>query len=153
MIRLLALILLGSIGASAAATEEEKAVLAAVQQVFNGMAAHDAAMIKNGMTADARLVASRPGRPPSATPVSDFANSISSNQNQLLERIWNPTVMIRGNIAMVWADYDFHLNGKFNHCGVDAFLLVKSDEGWKISAISYTSETEGCQPSPLGPPK
>ncbi len=56
-----------------------------------------------------------------------------------------------GGIAVVWAEYDFHLNGKFNHCGVDQVNLLKTGAGWKIMGIAYTSETSGCAPSPLGP--
>jgi hypothetical protein len=136
----------------AAADGDEKSILAAMQKLFDGMAAHDAAMIKSAMTADARLVRVRQGKTAS-TSGDDFATSIAGNKNQLLERIWSPTVLVRGNIAMVWAEYDFHSNGKFHHCGIDAFLMLKTDEGWKASTISDTSETEGCKPSPLGPPK
>lgn len=151
--RVLTVILLGCYALAAAGNEEEKAILAAVQTVFNGMAAHDAAMIKSAMTPDAKLIGARPGRPASTVSRDDFAASIAANKSQLLERIWSPEVQVRGNIAMVWAEYDFHANGQFNHCGVDTFLMLKTDEGWKATAISYTSETEGCKPSPLGPPK
>ena len=149
--RMLAALLLCSFSL-AAADGEEKSILAAVQKLFDGMAAHDAAMIKSAMTPDARLVRIRQGKAAS-TPGHDFAASIAGNKNQLLERIWSPTVLVRGNIAMVWAEYDFHSNGKFHHCGIDAFMMLKTDEGWKASTISDTSETEGCKPSPLGPPK
>jgi ketosteroid isomerase-like protein len=151
--RVLILLLLAGYTLTAAGNEEEKAILAAVQQIFNGMAAHDAAMIKGGMTPDAKLIGARTGRPAATVSRDDFAASIAANKSQLLERIWNPQVLVRGNIAMVWAEYDFHANGNFNHCGVDSFLMLKTDEGWKATAISYTSETEGCKPSPLGPPK
>ncbi len=60
---------------------------------------------------------------------------------------------MRGKIANVWAEYDFHSNGKFAHCGIDTFLLLKTDEGWKIFSLTYTMETHGCKDSPLGPPK
>jgi hypothetical protein len=152
--RFLVFVLLGCFALTAtAADDEEKAVLAGVQKLFDGMAAHDAAMIKSAMTPEAQLVGSRRGGPLSAIPRDKFAESIAANKSQLLERIWSPKVMVRGNIAMVWAEYDFHANGKFNHCGIDAFLMVKTDEGWKASAISDTTETDTCKPSPLGPPK
>jgi ketosteroid isomerase-like protein len=147
----LAFVLLG--GILNAADTEEKAVLAAVRTLFDGMSAKDAAMIKSAMTPDAKLIGARTGRPASVVARDDFAAGIAANKGQLLERIWNPKVMVRGEIAMVWADYDFHSNGKFHHCGVDTMLMLKTAEGWKATALSYTSETEGCAPSPLGPPK
>jgi ketosteroid isomerase-like protein len=151
--KLLALVLLAPLCMAAAGADEEKSVLAAVQQLFDGMSAHDAAMIKGAMTPDAKLIGARSGRPASTVSRDDFAASIAANKSQLLERIWNPQVLVRGNIAMVWAEYDFHANGTFNHCGIDTFLMLKTEEGWKATAISYTSETEGCKPSPLGAPK
>ena len=80
----------------------------------------------------------------------EFAARLATTKDSgYLERMWNPKVNIRGSIANVWADYDFHLNGKFTHCGIDSFSLVKSGGTWKIAGIVYTVETAGCAPSPL----
>jgi ketosteroid isomerase-like protein len=140
-------------GLPAADAGEEKAILAAIQTLFDGMAAHDAAAIESAMTADARLIGVRGDQPARNVSRGEFASSIAANRSRLLERIWEPKVMVRGRIAMVWAEYDFHADGKFGHCGVDSFLMLKTAEGWKATAISYTAETENCAPSPLGPPK
>ena len=67
--------------------------------------------------------------------------------------MWEPKVLIRGAIAQLWAPYDFHREGKFNHCGIDSVSLVKVGGAWKIAGISYTSETLNCPASPLGPVK
>jgi hypothetical protein len=144
---------LGCLGVWAADTGEEKAILAAIQTLFDGMAAHDAAMIKSAMTPEGRLIGVGGDRPARNVTRDEFAQSIAGNQARLLERIWDPKVLVRGRIAMVWAEYDFHTDGKFGHCGVDSFMMLKTGEGWKATAVSYTSETEGCVPSPLGPPK
>jgi hypothetical protein len=45
---------------------------------------------------------------------------------------------------VVWGSYNLWINDKFSHCGVDAFTLLKTDSGWKISSLSYSKETEGC---------
>ncbi len=81
----------------------------------------------------------------------EFIDLLASTKNVWLERIWNPTVLVHGPIAVVWAEYDFHLNGNLSHCGVDSISLLKTSAGWKISSISDTNETSGCA-SPLGPP-
>jgi hypothetical protein len=73
---------------------------------------------------------------------------LGSSKDAWLERIWNPTVLEHGPIAVLWAEYDFHLNGKLTHCGVDSFNLLKTTEGWKMAAISDTREVSGCAPSP-----
>ena len=80
-----------------------------------------------------------------------FIEQISARDG-LLERMWDPTVTIHGTIATVWTPYDFHIDGEFSHCGIDAFSLVRTDEGWRIASIVWTVEPTGCPPSPLGPP-
>jgi hypothetical protein len=54
-------------------------------------------------------------------------------------------INIHQHLATVWAPYDFWVNGVMHHCGVDAFTLIKTQEGWKIASIGFTVETEGCQ--------
>ena len=54
------------------------------------------------------------------------------------ERYWDAAVLTDGNIASVWAPYDFFRNGKFSHCGVDLFYLVKENKEWKIAHFGYT---------------
>ena len=67
------------------------------------------------------------------------------------ERSWDETVLIQGNIAVVWTPYDSHVDGVFSHCGIDSFQLIKQDGQWLISNSSWTLETENCPASPLGP--
>ena len=136
-----------------AAEPEEKPVLAAIQTLFDGMAAHNPEMVKSVMTPDARSVGVRNDKMGNSRSRDELAQAIAGGTAPILERIWNPRVDVRGRIANVWAEYDFHSNGKFTHCGIDTFLLLKGDDGWKIFSLTYTMETEGCKPSPLGPPK
>jgi len=125
---------------------EEKEIVAAAQKVFDGMAAKDAAAIRAVMLPEARLYAVRDDRPPTTTAGDAFAGQIANATGTLLERFTEtPHVMIRGRMAQVWSEYEFLRDGKFNHCGVDTFTLFKTSEGWKIAAISYTSETTGCK--------
>lgn len=116
------------------------------------MAGRDAGVISSTMTPDAKLVATEDGQISQAITGEQFAQRIGSNKSHVVERMWNPTVLVRGRIAILWADYDVYVSGKFGHCGVDAFTLLKTGAGWKISGIQYTSETQGCKPNPSGPP-
>ena len=77
--------------------------------------------------------------------------SLAEGDPRFVERGWDPTVMVRGRIAMVWMPYDFHIDGKFSHCGVDLFEFVKLNGAWKMANIMWTVEREGCEASPLGP--
>ena len=137
----------------AADSEEEKAIVAAVQKVFDGMAAHDPAMIRSVVTDDARLTRVRGDQPAASTSIDQFVHGIEGNKARLLERMWEPKILVSGRLAAVWAPYDFHSDGKLTHCGIDSFLMVKDAGGWKISSIAYTVVTDACGTSPLGPPK
>lgn len=48
------------------------------------------------------------------------------------ERLKRIKVRSDGEIAQVWTPYQFSINGKFSHSGVNSFVLVKVDESWKI---------------------
>jgi|TARA_B110000503_G_scaffold92768_1_gene139825 hypothetical protein len=67
---------------------------------------------------------------------------IGNDSTVYRERYWDAVVITEGNIASVWAPYDFYINGEFSHCGVDLFYLVR-DEDWKIAHYGYT-KTETC---------
>jgi hypothetical protein len=71
------------------------------------------------------------------------------DEHKYLER-WtgNPTVMIRGPIAVVWGEYEFWIDGKFSHCGVDSADLVKVDGDWKIANWMWTVEKSDCPTDP-----
>ena len=125
--------------------------LAAAQKLFDAMKAHDAAAAALFLPGATLASVDAKGKP-SVMAAEKFAEHIGTGKGVWLERIWNPKVLEHGSIATVWAEYDFHLNGKFSHCGIDSFSLVRTDAGWKIAAVSDTRETSGCTPSPLGPP-
>ncbi len=129
----------------AAQTRDEKDVLAAVQKTFDGMAANDAAKILASMTADARLYGVHADGSPYALPAEQWANRLVSLKSEFLEHFTKPpAVSIHGAIASVWGEYELLRDGKFTHCGVDSFNLLKTAEGWKVAAILDTEETTGC---------
>lgn len=145
--RLLTSILLLALTPLFAQTSDEKDAVQAVQKTFNAMAAHDADMIRSTMLPDARLYSVKDeGVPGPSTLVGDFASRIASIKGDVTERFTQqPSVSIRGRIAVVWGEYEFWRDGKFDHCGIDSLNLLKTAEGWKIAAIVFTTETIGCK--------
>lgn len=145
--RLLLMLIASCVFACAAERDD---VIALVQKTFDAMAAHDGAAIEACFTKEARLVAVNESGKATSTAVADFAARLGTMQAKILERMWNPEVKIAGRMATLWAPYDFHRDGKRTHCGIDQVDLVKTAEGWRIAAIVYTVETQGCPVSPLG---
>jgi hypothetical protein len=151
------LMVLGLCTAEARAGEstEEQNVLETVQRFFDAMANRDAAAALEVMIPEGRFFSLREenGEMVTRTFTNDeFAQGLETQEQDLLERLWEPEVRIRGGIATVWTPYDFFLDGEFHHCGIDAFDLLNDGTGWKITGGVYTVETSGCPESPLGPP-
>jgi hypothetical protein len=48
------------------------------------------------------------------------------------ERILNYSIQVDGSMAHVWTPYEFYVNNKFSHKGVNAFTLFKDNDQWKI---------------------
>ena len=51
------------------------------------------------------------------------------------ERISDPLVRIDHDIAIIWARFEFRLDGKIDHCGRDVANMVKVDGRWLIAFI------------------
>ena len=109
----------------------------------------------DGIACEAMLYSLRDGE---AGPVfgartrESFLEGLQGESRVFLERIWEPVVEVSGGVAMVWAPYDFHLDGVFSHCGVDVLTFLKLEGGWKVASVTYDVVREGCEPSPLGAP-
>jgi len=58
---------------------------------------------------------------------------------------WSPTVMIRGSLAVVWAPYEFWIDGQTSHCGVDVFDFVKVNDAWRVANSMWTVEPDACE--------
>jgi hypothetical protein len=56
----------------------------------------------------------------------------------------NPAIETDGDLAMVWGDYSFFVDGKLHHCGVNHFGLVRIDGQWKVASLAWTSRTTSC---------
>ena len=144
--RRMALLMALACAAGMAQGAAEKDAVAAVQKLFDAMAAHDAAAIRAAVLPEARIYAVREEGAPTVGTMEDFAARIGGMQGGILERFTGkPKVDIRGRMAQVWGEYEFLRDGKFNHCGVDSVSLFQTAEGWKIAAIAYTTETKGCR--------
>ncbi len=137
-------------------TAEQRAVVETAERLLGALSRRDTAVVRAIMAPGSTLfsvlsgssVASLRSQTDSA-----FVASLAAGSDRLLERMWTPTVLVRGQIASVWTPYDFHINGTFSHCGVDHFSLIQLQGTWRVVSLSYSVERTGCSPSPLGPPK
>ncbi|HLB54142.1 MAG TPA: nuclear transport factor 2 family protein [Gemmatimonadales bacterium] len=133
-----------------AAQNDEREVLAAVQQLFDGMRAQDTARMRAVLHPDARLLSAgvREGIPvvTVVSPGRWLEGVAKATGGTLDERLRNPVVQVDGGLASVWVEYTFYVGERMSHCGVDAFHLARTPEGWRIVDLADTRRREGCQP-------
>lgn len=127
---------------------ETEAILAVMDAYMheisaNDLAAMDARQTPEGMTY--RFVAGEDGSW-SVVPSSNayWVAPERADDRAYSERYWSPTVMIRGAMAVVWAPYEFKIDGDTTHCGIDVFSFAKIDGAWKVSNSMWTVEPNAC---------
>ena len=126
--------------------EEEKAVKAAIVQLFEGMQKHDSTMIRACFHPSARMQSVGEDRKTGVVgltteaSVDGFVKSIGSipMNVKLEERVLSYEIRTDAQMATAWTPYEFYVNEKRQYCGVDAFQFYKTDKGWKIITIADT---------------
>jgi hypothetical protein len=125
-----------------AATPEEQAVLAPIQAMFDAMANRDATALKLSLLPGGTMVLMRDGKPVQMT-LDAFAERIGRpGTTHNVERIHDPLIRIDNDLAVVWAPFEFLIDGKVDHCGTDLFNLVRSDGKWLIASVADTGRKD-----------
>lgn len=111
------------------------------------MAKRDAEAVKKPLLAGGTMVLMRDGKPVKMT-FEEFASRVATpGKAQIEERIHNPLVRIDHDLAVVWAPFEFLVDGKVDHCGTDLFNLVRTDGEWKIASVADTGRKD-CSVTP-----
>jgi len=132
---------------------EEKEILLKVQQFFDALEKQDTVLFKSILLSTGQVWAiseKENAAKYSMRPFSDFMKTLINPARIIQERMLSSEVKIHDRIAMAWVPYTLDISGKFSHCGVDLFTMLKTDEGWKIATAAYTIEPD-CSRSGSGP--
>jgi hypothetical protein len=121
---------------------EEAAVLDVIDRFMHAVTKNDDAAMAAIRLEGAMHTISRANGTVTRRPFQPRPNGSRAATNR--ERYWDPVVHVRGNLAMVWTPYEFWVNDKTSHCGIDAFELVKQDGTWKIGNAMWTVEPDAC---------
>ena len=137
------------LAATSAHADPRTDVLAAVDAALTAVNTNDAALFERVMLPNAIIVSQnyKPGENTLVTrsfTVAEMADRLRTPGRRVDERRTTTTVLVRRDLAHVWADYTLDLDGKRLHCGVDSFGLVRQDGQWRISSLTWTAEPDGC---------
>lgn len=124
------------------------AVMVPIDATFGALAARDGNLIRPHVDTSGKITyviqhpdgTSAIGSPSWAL----FIDDLTPGPERLEEIMVDPVVAIDGDIAMVWGEYIFRVDGQISHCGVDHFDLIRRDGAWKIVNLTWTQRETGC---------
>jgi len=137
------LTILTAITGTTQAQTAEDSVKATVNRLFEGMKTADTTLLKSAFSDSPVLQTIATNKKKQVYVKTDkfidFVKFISQQKpGEADERIEFGVIRIDGPLATVWTPYQFYYKGKFRHCGVNSFQLVKLEEGWKIQYLIDT---------------
>jgi len=150
------LLSLQSAGAVNATVSDHEAIFSLMNRAFEAVGSGDPADMRAIQLAKGTSLSFRPrvgGKPGElemrmATNEALTANAVDNGREYMERWVAEPTVMIRGPIAVVWGEYEFWIDGEFSHCGIDSVDLVMVGGEWKIANWLWTVEKDGCATDP-----
>jgi len=135
---------------------EQAEVVATLQRLFDALETGDAELLRSVIDPSVVMhyAETTNGRTTfGSSTVEGLATRITSSEVPLVERMWDPVVLIRGSLATIWTSYDFYAGSTFSHCGIDSATLMRRDGGWMIVGLSWTrQQPPECDLHPEGPP-
>ncbi|MEM9649250.1 MAG: nuclear transport factor 2 family protein [Bacteroidota bacterium] len=130
--------------------DEQQAVKKVVETFFDGFHKQDSSIINS--TVAKEMVLQTTGRDKEGKTrfrteeYANFINSITSipDSVQFEEKLTSFSIQVDRTMANAWVGYEFWLNNKFSHCGINSFQLINFDGEWKIIYLIDTRGRSGC---------
>src|SRR5450432_3821694 len=124
------------------ASIEEKAVLASFQAMLDGLGKRDKGAMMAQMLPGGSAVLMRKGKPAQMTfeMLTDRLSQPGPASHE--ERIHDAVIHVDGDVATVWAPFEFLVDGKIDHCGRDIANLVRIDGHWIIASIEDNGRSD-----------
>ena len=122
---------------------QEADVKKSITIFFEGMHTSDTLKIKS-VCSDSMILQSvsegKSGIKLSTERASEFYKAITEipKSAKIEERLLDYKIQIDGAMAHAWTPYEFYVNGKLSHKGVNSFQLFKDNGIWKIIYIVDT---------------
>jgi hypothetical protein len=127
---------------------DEKAVLATVNRMFEGMRSADSGMVRSTFASGARFASVDSRSTPAAIKydaIDGWLSGVATSARRWDEQVYDVQVKVDSNMAHVWAPYTFYLDKAVRHCGINSLELLRDGAGWKITQLSDTRRREGCR--------
>ncbi len=125
---------------------EEKAIIETVNLFFKAINEQDSTIYKKIAFMEGQIWRMNNIEDPSNYDMRLFQDDVKTfdPQVEILEKPLSYDLKVHNGVATAWVPYKLWVNGKFSHCGVDTFILIKTNGGWKIVSTSYTKDINSC---------
>ncbi len=150
MRKIIGLVSILAITTTAEAQTSVDSVKATIDRLFIAMKTSDAELLKSCFADSAILqtiAIDKEGKTIVKTDaVAAFAAHLATVPKGVAdERITYDMVSTDAHLAIAWTPYQFYRDGKFSHCGVNSFQLVRFNGNWKIQYLIDTRRKQPCQ--------
>jgi hypothetical protein len=129
---------------------EKQAVKDVVETFFDGFHKQDSVIMKSTLADNVVLqttARNKEGKTLFRTEkMEKLITSITSIPDSISfkEKLTSFSIQVDRTMANAWVGYEFWLNEKFSHCGINSFQLVNFDGEWKIIYLIDTRGKAGC---------
>lgn len=121
-----------------------------IETFFKGFHAQDSLLMKSVLAKE--VVLQTTGRNPQGKTlfrtekIEKLVSSITRIPDSVAfeEKLTSWSIQVDRTMANAWVGYEFWLNGKFSHCGINSFQLIDFDGEWKIIYLIDTRGRAGC---------
>ena len=132
------------------AQDDETAIKTVINNMFDGMRKTDSVLIRSAFAPKAILqtiAKNKEGKISVRSEVLDsFIITVTRPHKEVYdERIIFDLVKVDAELAIAWTPYQFFIDEKFSHCGVNSFQLVKIEGQWKIQYLIDTRRRQDCK--------
>jgi hypothetical protein len=132
-------------------TSDTAAIKQTINTLFDAMRKSDRTLLRSVFSRSMVLQSisnEKNGKPVLSTDkVDDLIKAIGTPHAEVYdEKVVYDAIKIDGDLACVWAPAKFYVGTQFDHCGVDAFQLIRIDDGWKVFSLVHTSRQGNCIP-------
>lgn len=123
--------------------QEEKAIKQSISVFFEGLQTSDTLKIQSICHKEMKLQSITEKNTVGVLQYqsnSEFYKSVAAipKNVKIEERILSYNIQIDGTMANVWTPYEFYVNEKHSHIGVNSFTLLLENNIWKIVHIIDT---------------
>jgi hypothetical protein len=144
------LFVIASVQLALAQADDQQEVKKVIQTMFTGIYEGDSSKVRSVFAKNismATVLRDKNGAPMlrQEASLNGFLKAIGTpHPEKWTEEIWDVQVKIDGDFAQAWCEYAFYVDHTFSHCGVDAFHLHKTVNGWKIFHLADTRRKDTC---------